>query len=314
MFALRGIHRRILFLFLNVSIAGGFMGCATTSMITRKLPCASSHPAVRIMSLYGVNCTETVRVIPYSVNIMALDAVEFPEYHNLVRIYLKWYLASTNDSDRYGLTGTIYDLDVRPNGSESWTRQYDSADAYAGTFLLLMWKYYKATGDRGIADKYHKRLEDMAYMVTTLQDQDGLTFVWKGHDSKYLMDNCETYAGMAAYSKLRHKLWKTKDKPYAGAAEAIKLGVLTYLFDASGLLFYWGVDKDGSTYNSSWDKFYPDALAQLYPIAFGLIDPKSPLALHLWRMFSSYFNGWNTESAVQRLNYGATLRIMGSTE
>lgn len=301
-------------MFLNVSLAGCLMGCAATGTIIQKRPCINTHPAVRIMSLYGTDCKEVVHVIPYSVNVMALDALRFPRYYNMVKIYLNWYLASTNSSDRFGLTGTIYDVNVKPNGSENWTVQYDSADAYAGTFLLLMWKYYRATRDRSIADKYHQRLEDMAYMITTLQGHDGLTFVWKGHDSKYLMDNCEAYAGLVAYSKLRHKLWKTKGKPYAGAAASIRQGVLTYLFDATDILFYWGLDRDGSTYDSSWDKFYPDAIAQLYPIAFGLIKPDTPLALHLWRMFSSYFNGWDTESVVQRLNYRRALKAMGAQE
>jgi len=70
------------------------------------------------------------------------------------------------------------------------------------------------------------------------------------------------------------------------------------------------MEKGGETYEADWDNFYPDALAQIYPIAFGVIAPDTPLARHLWREFSYRYNEWDTHSPVQRLIYKRAASLM----
>ena len=278
--------------------------------VVTKRTCYSSNPAVRIMSLYGYPCRPQVDVIPYSVNILAQDLVRSINYRDLVKEYIIWYLSHLNKTDIHGLSGTIYDLTVDENGDEHWRETYDSADAYGGTFLLLVSLYYKYTGDSELLESYKRRLEDVAYMIVSLQDEDGLTWVWRGSSTKYLMDNCEAYAGLKAYARLKKELgWKHR-REYQEAAKGIKDGILSELFDPEGLLFNWGMEKGGETYEADWDNFYPDALAQIYPIAFGVIAPDTPLARHLWREFSYRYNEWDTHSPVQRLIYKRAASLM----
>ncbi len=264
--------------------------------------CAIDHPAVRILSLTGATCDDGIFVVPYQVNLLAMEALAEPSTHPFVRAYIRWYLDNLNASDRHGLSGTIYDLVVYGNGDEDWSGNYDSADAYAATFLSLVTRYVEATKDRELALEINPTLEDIAYVILTLQaSEDGLTWVWPKHDSKYLMDNCETYAGLMDYDHLRREFMGKTDSEYKDVALAIRDGIKENLFDLERLNFYFGIDRDLTPYRSNWHTRYPDALAQLFPIVYGVVEARSPLARHLWQEFSLRHGVQNMESEEQRM-------------
>jgi hypothetical protein len=97
------------------------------------------------------------------------------------------------------------------------------------------------------------------------------------------MDNCEAYAGLRAFEKMAQRIGRGEDWVYAGTAAAIKKGVLTILYDPARHNFHWAVD-DRIKHAADWSVFYPDALAQLFPVCFGLLDGSR--RERLWRAFN----------------------------
>ena len=45
---------------------------------------------------------------------------------------------------------------------------------------------------------------------------------------------------------------------------------------------------------SSWNKFYPDATAQLYPSLFGVVPASDPKSKLVYDKFNSSFSDWST--------------------
>lgn len=262
------------------------------------------HPAVKILVMYGVDfppeATE-IFVRPYVVNLYAMEILEFPVSRKLVRDYLEWYLRHLNASDVNGLSGTMYDLYVDKQGKERWLQTYDSADSYGATFFSLLYRYFVRTGDRFLADENIDKLETIAYMMYALLDDDGLSWVWSGHDSKYLMDNCEVYMGLRDYTQLQKELWEETNSRYAEPAERLRETIIRSLFNPLSLNFHFGLDRDGTLYESQWGKFYPDTLAQIYPIAWEVLPADSMLARHLWQQFDRLLSPDRLESEEQRV-------------
>ncbi len=262
----------------------------------------SLHPAVKIMGYYGVSADmDRFWVRPYIVNLYCFELLEYPAMRPVVRDYLEWYMARLNDRDLYGISGTLYDLFVTRDGGEEWTGEYDSADSYGATLLSLIRRYVDVTGDRSLADEHRKQMETIGDMILGLQDLDGLTYVWPGHDSKYLMDNCEVYMGLRDFAALRQSLWDIRDGRFAQAAARVRGGILRQLFEPVSLMFYYGLDRDGTRYESSWSKMYPDSIGQYYPIAYEVIDPGTPLARWLWGQFDARWKPGGLDSEDQRL-------------
>ena len=128
------------------------------------------------------------------------------------------YLSQLNRPDRWGLSGTIYDYEVERHGfaagSEATeivmiaTRNYDSADSYAATFLTLVSEYYYKTQDSELVTANLDDINLVAQVIVSLQDKDGLVFVKPGSRTKYLMDNAENYRGLIAVSYTHLDVYK----------------------------------------------------------------------------------------------------------
>ena len=90
---------------------------------------------------------------------------------------IRWPLAARRWIDR--VAGTIDDYDIR-DGQEVSLSDYDSADAYAGTFLILVSAWAKAgtPSDQLGAISYLRGhaadLLDIAKAIMSMQDYDGL--------------------------------------------------------------------------------------------------------------------------------------------
>lgn len=263
-----------------------------------------AHPALQILAYYGLGFVEgenEMFVRPYLVNLYAMEVLDYPRARGVVKEYLLWYLKHLNESDIHGLSGTMYDLHVNRQGGERWVEEYDSADSYGATFLSLLRKYIYVTGDRIIADDHQDELETIAYMIYALQDEDGLTWVRPGHDSKYLMDNCEVYMGFRDYAALQKELWEENESKYAEMAAAVQAAVVRVFFYPMLLNFHYGLDRSGEFYPSKWGVMYPDTLAQIYPVAWEVIPADSLLARHLWEQFDRYLDPGDLDSEEQRV-------------
>jgi len=259
------------------------------------LPCAApcaekNHPALTLMRLYAKEIKHDKYVIPYMVNIISIYELSNKRHIREVKNYLVWYLNHLNYPDRYGVTGSIYDYEILMSGEEKPTYRYDSVDGYAGTFLYLLNLYHLRTGDDALINDHWAKIKDIAYLIPYLQKQDGLTIALPQDkvSTKYLMDNCESYAGMLAFKQLAKRTGRDDDLFYADTAEVIRKSVLRILYDQERKNFYWAID-DHTRHASNWATLYPDALAQIFPICFGLLDQYPKRTKMLWQEFNKRY-------------------------
>ena len=73
------------------------------------------------------------------------------------------------------------------------------------------------------------------------------------------------------------------------AAERLRRAIMARLHDRTAGRFHWA-ESEGRVHRSSWDTYYPDALAQLFPVLYGVIPAGSGEARTLWREFASRYD------------------------
>ncbi|MGD9189391.1 MAG: hypothetical protein PVI89_14310 [Desulfobacteraceae bacterium] len=245
--------------------------------------CRPLHPTHKVIDVFSPAYAYR-HVVPYEVNLYGIYILRHRLNWQHVERYIWWYLDHLNYPDKHGLTGSMYDFYLDDRGRQSNAEAYDSVDSYAATFLILLHEYYKRVGNRQLFLSSRKKIEDVAYLLIVLKDHDGLTRALPDRDSKYLMDNCEVYAGLKAYLALCRALDWSIPQLYKDAAQEIRQSVWTQLYDTSTGMFHWAVDSQ-TQHTSDWSRFYPDAFAQLFPIIYGLLDPASQLAQEIWAEF-----------------------------
>ena len=271
---------------------------------------SAGHPAQEIMQLYAPDLKNQETIEPYIVSILALNEVENGRNLPQVKRFIQWYFNRLNYPDLQKLNGTIYVYTLEGD-SEKSTKKYDSVDGYAGMFLHLLWQYALKTGDVSLLRDNWSKIEDIAALISVLQDKDGLTWAMPQFRVKYLMDNCESYGGMAAYMALRNMAGMEGSLQHRASLIRIRKGILEDLYDSGKNLFYWAITEDGGKSSSAWDRFYPDAFAQIFPVYYGLLDDQIPLRNYLWGEFARRYAGSISEFPIeQRLLYGLTKKKM----
>jgi hypothetical protein len=225
---------------------------------------------------------------------MCLDPVRLPQ----VIAWMKWYVSKLNRPDIWGLTGSIYVYSISPTGEEISTGNCDSVDSYAATFLSLAWNLWQ-TGDPA-SQAYIKSIAsalDMVGGVITspkIQQPDGLTFAKPNYQFKYLQDNCEVYHGLSDAVSLFTALGNPTQAAYfsAAAASSIK-GIMTMLVAGE-----WSVYKgvSGVLQAPNMSTFYPDAMAQLFPVLHGVVEPTSAQAVASYAAFNKAYPTWTSLS------------------
>jgi len=229
-------------------------------------------------------------VTPYFANFAAAAILQDPPSRPLVRRYLDWYIHHLEPD------GTIHDYHYGSNDSNQGENPAkkalpDSEDAYAGTFLSLVLLYCQKSGDYNWAVGNLPALFKVSQVITNLLDGDGLTFALAKYRVKYLMDNCEAWRGLVDFSKLLSTLGDHRAARYRQLAGALAAGVEKNLWNARKLCYHpakTGVFR----LPVNLKKFYPDAVGQLYPALYGLIEPGSPRGSSLYKLFNKYQPGW----------------------
>jgi hypothetical protein len=232
--------------------------------VLRWIPCARSaaRPPVVVVPylvhLYGWDALKTYAGTVHHANVIA-D----------VRAYLEWYLARRRGPDRYGLVGTVDDHLLTADGRVEPLGRYDSADAYAATFLLLVDGYVTASGDTLWFRRRLGALREVAYLIATLVDPvDGLTRAVPD-GAKYLMDNVEAYAGLTLFARRLRAYDPREARYYESFAQALRRALARELYDPYTGLYAWAKDQAG-LHRPDLRRFYPDAYAQLFPAFIGL--------------------------------------------
>ncbi|MCE5194231.1 MAG: hypothetical protein LLF28_02065 [Nitrospiraceae bacterium] len=271
-----------------------------------------NHPALKISRHFVPDEKDVNYINPYIANIESIYLLQKGTEPRMIGDYISWYLNHTNYSDKFDLTGTMYDYKIYCKGWERALESYDSADGYAGTFLFLVYEYFTKTKDKEIIFKNKQKLEDIAYVIAHLQDEDGLTRALPGKNTKYLMDNCEAYAGIRAFNKLSKEIGWGVNAYYVELEQNIKDGILSYLYKEDKEYFYWAIEGK-KVFVPDNNKFYPDALSQIFPILYDLMDENKELKQIMWKKFKDkYSNKMNLFSSEQRLIFELTERKMSS--
>jgi len=220
-------------------------------------------------------------VNPYFANFAALALLTDPPSRPLVRRYLDWYVRHL-ESD-----GIIRDYDY----TAGKTSGPDSADAYAGTFLLLAARYHRLD-DGNWTRQNLPALKKVGRVITRLMDTDGLTFALPTYRVKYLMDNCEAWRGLADFAGLLAELGDDRASYFAQRAAALREGIERVLWDPRRTAYHpyrAGLRRP----KVNWQRYYPDATCQLFPSLYGLIEPAGARAAHLYRTFNRYQPDWS---------------------
>lgn len=241
-----------------------------------------------------------------------------------VRRYLDWRFShlNTSDFDINGLAYTIYDYKVTVQDgqvtAETATMSYDSTDSYAATFLLLMREYCTLTKDVAYIQAHYLPLAGVAQVLLATA-QDGLTLARPDYPVQYLMDNCEVRLSLAAANSLFAQAVQPSltDAQAANCAalqsslralyDQMTLSLEQKLWDAPKDRYYFSLQTNGALSSFDKDVFYPDSIAQLTPIIYGLLSPNGARAHALYDDFCSRWD-WQSLAPIKE---GATTHYWG---
>ena len=244
-----------------------------------------------------------VSVNPYFAAAAAIALTAYdgsPEAGERVRRYIDWHFAHLNtaEADPNGLAGTIFDYRVTVSGgvvtAEEPTGDYDSTDSYAALFLVLLRDYAARYGDEALLIDRAEQIRQVTEVIFASMEQ-GYSYARPDYRMMYLMDNCEVYGGLCAAEELCAAIGDTALQKRAAAARKTyeRRFLLDWYRDSR---FRWAMapDEKGRFQEEafSWDTFYPDAAAQLYPVIWGLASPDS---LPAKRVYADFCRHWQWE-------------------
>lgn len=263
-----------------------------------------SNGAIPETSFKGTN--GALKETPYFSDFAAMALLESGEkYAANVRKYLEWHFDRLNraETDICGQEETIYDyyeyVDQKGNLKEENVYKvkskafYDSTDSYAATFLQLLWKYYRVTGD-STCIKAHKADIDRVISAMLCTMNKGLTMARPDYPVKYAMDNAEVYAGARDGARLYSTLFAGDENiaVQKSAAAKIRKTMNSKMWNKKGGYYYPALEKNGKPSGKfKWNRFYMDATAQVFPIEYGVISAKSSRAKTLYKSFNKH---WST--------------------
>lgn len=228
--------------------------------------------------------------------------------------WVSWYQARMDGA------GVVPNVLLTPTGTippsyseaDAPTPSYDSADAYAATFVLALREAFRSDPSRSRLSAHRAGLERAVGLLRALQDPvDGL--LWnlppasqRAGDTrprvKLLMDQAEDYAALRAAADLAGALGRSKLRSQAtAAAVSLRAGVVG-LWVAGSASYAWAKLEGGALVPSDTSRWYPDAIAQPFLVAAGnWLSPAAPLvdgarAEALVDAFAVHWPEWATPS------------------
>lgn len=199
---------------------------------------------------------------PYFANLAARALLVRPGNEQAVRRWLEWYLRHLSAD------GTVDDHVVRA-GVEQPKGSYDSADSYAATFLIAVSEYLEATGDLAFVREHQAHLLRVVSLLEQLTAADHLTWAKSGYPFKLLMDNVEVWAAWRAWEKVQ-RLWGDFDSAAQAQLKAAATAKALGLFEVGTDSAAWAINGNGQRLLVDSNRFYPDAVSQLFPLAYGM--------------------------------------------
>lgn len=194
--------------------------------------------------------------------------------------WMQWYVAHAHGSGS-GIDGVPDDVDVY--GAREISRgRPDSTDAYGAVFMILANDAY-GKGDpalrRFVLDHRADLIRIANSSIATLREN-GLTWARPQHRVFYAIDNEQVYVGMKAaaslflraFHDLRHA------RRYARVSHTVGEALHERMWDPATQAFRPYLRARGTGDAANLSRRYPDALAQVLAVYYGVIPPKSAAA------------------------------------
>jgi hypothetical protein len=219
----------------------------------------------------------------YFGNITALGLVAARTHLALVNDWMGWYIRNAHGSGS-GVDG-VPDDGHYVGGTFVSRGRPDSTDAYGATFISLANAAYDS-GDPQLRATIASDRPDLeriaASMLATLQSI-GLTTSRPQHAFAYAIDNEQVYRGLldaaALWSNAYGDAGKAED--FRAKAMAVHDAIERVLWDPLTQSYRPTVDATGRGATADFSRAYPDALAQVFAVVYGVVAPGSPRATQL---------------------------------
>ncbi len=252
---------------------------------------------------------------------------------------LFWKDRQNRGNDRFGFEGTFYDYLYDPE-SRLYKRRnfgyenlanlggagYDSSDAYPSMWLLTLLGYYNRTHDFKFVKDLKENILLAAESILITWNKDNLTWCHPNHRTVYLMDETETYAGLASAEKLFNILGEDqRSRAFSNFKELLLNAVMEILWDNEKKEFRWGYEQRyeytdfgkiktwREFFSTDWKRWFPDACENIWPILWELVSPEDEKAKLVWEKFNNYFPNWYSENSMV-VQTGVVAAIMGDRE
>lgn len=226
------------------------------------------------------------RIVPYFANFGMLGLIGDSAYLPYAAKWINWYFEHVNEVDVFGSPGTIYDYRIS-GGKAVSNDDYDSSDAYAGTFFTLCWKYIEQGGDTSIFEGRHDDFLLIASAIEYVMNNN-LTWAKPNYKIKYLMDNIEVWKGLDALHKILAALYddQVNAAKYQAMADRVYNAIDKQMWMGDAFRMHLGQA------NVDWSVWYPDATAQVWPIWSGFLREDDPRRDLLWEKFNLAHPNW----------------------
>jgi len=221
-------------------------------------------------------------VVPYFSNLAVaalLDTDPSSRSRDVAELWIDWFLSRIGPEgvpvehwvgmeDGLELTCPA-SMPTRP--SVERCEAIDATDSAASTFLIVLESYRAAGGSQAFLRQREEPIRRVAQTVLDLQEADGLTIARSDYPVKYLMDNAETVAGLRAMARLERDVLGGRGAEFDAAANHTADG-LADLYDPTTRLYAWAKMPDGTLQSARMDRWYADAVAQVWPLVFAVTE------------------------------------------
>jgi|LGOV01.1.fsa_nt_gb hypothetical protein len=270
---------------------------------------------------FGEKRDGIVNIVPYFSDTAARALLKDKTNQNIIAVkkYMDWHLShlNTKDTDLYGIDGTIYDYSILIKDGEiikeESKEKYDSVDSYAATFIMVVWEYYDSTQDSDYLLEHKTDIFRVINAMLSCMDDDGLSYVKEGNRIKYLMDNAEVNLGLKNAKTLIQEVYLkklNKESDEYQQARILNDAIKDWLAKNSSAIdeilwneqdghFEVGLDERNAVFPfTGWDNFYPDGVAQVFPITFNVNDSNQRRSKKLYQRFCQDYDWENFDHVV----------------
>ncbi len=222
------------------------------------------------------------RVTPYFSHLGVLGVLDSKASGSLTvaKRWITWYVrhldpvAGVPLDTWYSVDGT-YGTTCPVANDERQCRTIDAEDSSAALFLVVVDSYVAKGGSQSFVRDNRTAIRAVTDTMMQLVDTDGLSWAKETYPIKYLMDNVEVLAGIEAAARLERTVFRNTTRANELTRAADKLRIALHgsqsgsMFNASTNLYAVYKDGAGTQGASNMTTWYPDLMAQIWPVAFG---------------------------------------------